>query len=793
MSAFIMSPLSGMRVIDLAGPSAALASRRLGDLGAEIIKIEPPWGDPSRQYQPFANNIPGPSRSLWFLHNQQNKFGLILDIEQDTDRETLRHLIAGADVIIETFAPGYLENLGLGYKALRATNQGLIYAAVTGFGQHGPWQNYRSNDVVAAATGGQLSVCGLPHRPLKIYGQQCYLLASYFCVIGIMLALRERNRSGLGQFLDISLQESVAATLDHALPRYQMLQAGLIPTRRGNRHWNGSFAVVPGLDGHLLISPAFGRRTLAGLIADEGVVTNLGEDQWDDSAYLLANFEEAVEQVSKYTIKHNVGELAALGQAMRLPWATVASPDRVVDSPQLKSRDFWVGVKHRGIGEVTLPRSPVKFSSIRLNSKPAPLLGEHNSLLKMIRQDWRSLPVAQKIGNRTSPLDGIRILDFTRVLSGPYATRLLADFGAEVIKLQTHQTANGIEDNQNGYFYTWNRNKLAITLNLDHSEGRHLALELISKCDVVIENFTPRVLENWDLAYHRLKEAKPDIILVSLSGAGNCGPWRDYTAFGATVEATSGLTGLTAFEEGIPIGSGFALADHASGLVAVWAILAAMAHRDHTGEGQYVDISEYEVMCNSLAPALMAVMNSGQIPKPTGNQPEYDPEAINLFCRCNGVDRWCVTTIESDRDWQALGYVLGHPNWMSGQRFENAFSRRAHVTEIERGLEIWTRGVNAHEVMRRFQAAGLAAGVIEDTQDLLLNPQLAANGFFQTMNHPMYGDIKLDRPPIRLEDTPARFYRQPPTLGQDNDYIFGNLLGLSAKQIAEYVKREIIF
>jgi crotonobetainyl-CoA:carnitine CoA-transferase CaiB-like acyl-CoA transferase len=786
------APLAGIRVIEVADASAALAARRLADLGAEVIKIEPPQGDATRRYAPFAGGAPDSKKSLWFEYYQQGKLSLTLDLTRQPDRDTLRKLAAGADAFVETFAPGYLDGLGLGYQTLGTANPGLIYTSVTGFGQHGPQRDYRSNDIVAAASGGQLSVCGPPEKPLQIYGQQNYQLAGYFTAIGILLALRERGQSGRGQFLDISLQEAVAAALDHVLPRYQMLAPGVVPARRGNRHWNGSFAAVACRDGDLLVSPVFERRTLAELMLADGLKTDLNEAKWDDPVYLLDHFEAALAQIGEYTAGHRVSELVEIGQAMRLPWAPMASPQAVTESPQLAARDFFIKLADADGGTLTFPGVPVKFSSIGVTPRRAPAPGEHNSKLAEIIQAWQPRPAATVTGGPADILSGVRILDFTRVLAGPYATRLLADYGAEVIKVQTLRTADGPEANRHGYFQTWNRNKRGITLNLDHPEGRQLALKLISKCDAVVENFTPRVLENWDLTYPVLRRAKPDIILTSLSGFGNYGPWRDYAAFGATIEAFAGLTGLTAFPADAPSGAGLALADHLSGLVAVWATLAALAHRDATGEGQYIDISEYEVMCSALGPALAAVLNGGQPPAPTGNQPAYDTETLNACCRCQGEDKWCAISLHGEADWRALRKVLG-ADWMGDTRFATAASRRTHATEIENLLEQWTLNLTAPEVMGRLQTAGLTAGAVNNASDLLADPQLTANGFFQSVNHPEFGEVKMEGSPIRLSRTTARRYRPPPALGADNAAIYGELLGLSSKQIADYEARKVIY
>ena len=203
------------------------------------------------------------------------------------------------------------------------------------------------------------------------------------------------------------------------------------------------------------------------------------------------------------------------------------------------------------------------------------------------------------------PLTGLRVLDFTWMVAGPYATRIFADFGAEVIKVQSKRTARGAESNPTGYFNTWNRNKRGITLDLSHPEAREIVLKLTAKSDVVIENFSPRVMSNWGLDYGKLKEVNPDLIMLSMSAMGQRGPWKDYVAFAPTLHALSGLTHLTSFEKDFPIGLGFAYADIVAGLYAAFAVLAALEYRDRTGQGQYIDLSEYEAICTLMGPSLL--------------------------------------------------------------------------------------------------------------------------------------------------------------------------------------------
>ncbi len=389
-------------------------------------------------------------------------------------------------------------------------------------------------------------------------------------------------------------------------------------------------------------------------------------------------------------------------------------------------------------------------------------------------------------------LRGLRVLDFTWVLAGPYATRILADFGAEVIKVQSRKTARGAELNTTGYFSTWNRNKLSITLDLSCPEGRELALRLVGMSDVVMENFTPRVMPNWGLSYENLKKVKADLIMISMSGTGQTGPWRDFVAFGPTIQALSGITYLTSFVPDSPIGLGYSYADHVAGLFAALAVLASLEYRDRTGEGQYINISEYEAMCTLLGPAIMdyAANHSPVIPR--GNHPNY-ALAVPYGCyKCLGDDKWCAIAVFTEEEWQALCRVLGNPPWSKEARFSTFWQRREHIEELNELVEQWTAQHNPGEVMNWLQEAGVPAGVVKDAHEVAEDPQLATRGFFVDVRHPVLGKTTFDSTPIRLGRTPARFRRAAPSLGQDNRYVYQELLGMSHQELSRYIEDGVI-
>lgn len=389
-------------------------------------------------------------------------------------------------------------------------------------------------------------------------------------------------------------------------------------------------------------------------------------------------------------------------------------------------------------------------------------------------------------------LRGVRVLDFTWVLAGPYATRICADFGAEVIKVQSKKTANGTESNLTGYFNNWNRNKRAITLDMSQPEARGIVLKLAAISDVVIENFSPRVMSNWGLDYDALKAVKPDIIMVSLSAMGHDGPWRDFVGFAPTFHALSGLTHLTSYVEEAPLGPGYAHADPMIGLYATIALLSALECRDRTGLGQYIDISDFEAVCTLLGPILMdAGINEGK-PMPRGNHAPHIQASPYGCYRCMGADRWCVIAVFSEDEWSALRKVMADPDWTKEERFSNLSRRKRHEEELDRLLETWTSRHRCEEVVELLQEAGIAAGIVQNAEDLAADPHLGLNEFFVSVDHPVLGRVMSDRSPIRMGSGAQNRFKAAPMLGEDNAYVFRELLRFTEDEVTTYIERGII-
>ena len=788
-------PLAGVRVIDLADEKAAFCSKLLADLGAEVIKVESPGGDPAREIGPFADCSPGVERSLSFWYNNSGKLGLTLDLQDDKWKQVFLQLISTADVLIESFAPGYLRGLGLDFGALSALNPGLIMASVTGFGQTGPYRNYKTCDLAACASGGQMYVSGAADRePLRPYGNQSFYLASLFAANGIMLALRWRQGSGQGQHIDISLQESVAASLEHVLVQY--FNEGIVPCRQGALQWNCSSDLFPCRDKYALLT--FNREwdTLVELLDRQHMAADLRNPVWRDEEFRKRHIENIQDILSFWTCMQSSGDVFELGQSMRFPWATANSIEDVIDNNQLNSRDFFMTAAHPQAKKEFKAPGPV----IRFDNHPdhmwqrAPFTGEHNDILPQLVEDaLKASPTEGKSRHDSAlPLAGVRVLDFTWMLAGPYATRILADFGAEIIKVQSGKVATGAEQNDTPYFATWNRNKLGITLDLGRPEARRLALDLVKKCDVVIENFTPRVMDNWELNYEKLKHVNPGLVMVSLSGFGHNGPWRDYAALGPTEQALSGLTQLTSYTRGRPDGIGFAYADHVSGLYAALAVTSALHLRDLSGCGSYLDISEYEATCSLLGPAIIDYSLNGNAARPVGNGPVGQPAAPHGCYPCAGEDCWCTIAVFSEDEWRALCELMGNPDWTREKRFGDIQLRCDNAEELDILIAGWTAGYEPQKLMSMLQAAGVPAAAVSKADDLACDPHLAERGFFIDLMHPVLGKLRSDGNPLRLSATSASYQKAAPMLGEDNRRVFVDLLGMDEGQFESYVSDGII-
>ncbi|WP_089935291.1 CaiB/BaiF CoA transferase family protein [Candidatus Entotheonella palauensis] len=425
-----------------------------------------------------------------------------------------------------------------------------------------------------------------------------------------------------------------------------------------------------------------------------------------------------------------------------------------------------------------------------------------------------------------SLLEGIRVIDLTWILVGPGATRILSSMGAEVIRIEpTAPTrvdlgrfvAPFIRDepgppddpygldlslperlDRAGYYFNVNPGKRGIRLNLNTPEGKDLFRRLVAIGDVLTENFSAHTMDKWGFGYEALRAIKPDIIYVQMSGMGYTGPEQNYVSYGPTAQSLSGLSYQSGLPEPAPpAGWGYSYLDHTGSYYGAMAALCGLLYRQQTGEGQHIDVAQEALGLVLTGTALMDAVVNGRQSERTGNRSPYRPAAPHGAYPCAGEDRWCAIAVFSDAEWQALCEAMGHPGWTAKPVYASLESRLQHQDELDTDVASWTRHHRAEEVMQRLRAKGVRAGVVQTPEDKVRHdPQLRQRGYYVDVTHSRFGPLPVENTPIHYSETPVHpggpIMRGAPRWGEDNDYVYGELLGLSASEIADYADRGII-
>jgi len=419
------------------------------------------------------------------------------------------------------------------------------------------------------------------------------------------------------------------------------------------------------------------------------------------------------------------------------------------------------------------------------------------------------------------PLSGIRVADFSWFAAGPIAAQTLASFGAEVIRVESEAHLDGLRTTQpvppgkegpnvSGYYNNYNAGKYSFTLNLGHPGAREVALRLISRSDVMIENYTPRVVEKWGLTYDDVVKVKPDIIYAQLPMQGSTGPHRDFLGFGGIIAPFAGYSYLTGWPDRPPVGLGVNYPDYVinPGHAAI-AILAALRYRKRTGKGQRIELAQTESTAATLGPQLMEYTVNRRVPERNGNRCAYAAPHGAFPAGGSGIgaqgpaspasdpsvsDRWIAIAVFTDEQWQGLLDAMGRPAWAEDERFATLLGRKANEDELERHIEAWTRTLPAEEAMRLLQAKGVPAGVVQTSQDVLDHDEhLRARGYYVYLDHPEAGRTAYDGVPMRLSETPGSLRAPAPLLGQHNDYVLREVLGYGDDEIADLLVQQIVF
>lgn len=401
------------------------------------------------------------------------------------------------------------------------------------------------------------------------------------------------------------------------------------------------------------------------------------------------------------------------------------------------------------------------------------------------------------------PLEGILVADFTWVGAGPYSTKMLADFGAEVIKIESGVRPDALRRNppfkdkkpglnRSGYFANRNTNKRSLQIDMNNEKSRELVKKLIAKADVVSNSFTPNTMEKWGLGYEEVRKLKEDIIFICMPMQGTTGPHKDFMGFGATMNALIGFNYLTGLPDREPIGTGTNYPDHVPNPChAAFAILSALRYRKKTGKGQYIELAQTESAISVIASAVMDAANNGRVSKRAGNWVSY--AAPHGAYPCKGEDRWCVISCMNDKEWGNFLEASGLMYLIEDNRFRSLSNRVQHAEELDAIIADWTRQRTAEEVMNLLQEHHLSAGVVESAQDLIdYDPHMRFRDHFVRLDHPEMGDSIYNNPPFKLSGTPGILRKSAPLLGEDTEYVCKEIIGLTDEQFQKY-KQEDVF
>ncbi len=795
-----------MLVADLSsGVAGGYCTKALADGGADVVKLEPPEGDPLRAWAIGGTPDPAAGGPL-FQFLACSKQSVVVDPDDDADLAGARRLLEAADVVVWTPGSSLTARADLSPQALRAACPRAVVAAVTPFGLDGPWADRPASDLTLQAWAGSVFSRGAPQRPpAQIGGRVADWLGGLFAAVGVLAAWQRAVRRGEGELLDVSVLEALVLTgqmygaTKHSTvppgasraPERQPARSVMIPSvERASDDWVG-----------FMVATATMWESFCLLVE---------HPEWtrDDRLYAYAGRalrrDELEAAISDWAGRRTAGEVLAAADLLRVPAAPIGNGARVTGFDHFAERHFYVRNPGNGLLQPDVPYT-LAPSAARRPPEPAPILGAQGRGTGLAARPHRPPPTEPAPAGRL-PLEGIRVADFTAFWAGPIVGHFLAMLGADVIHVESVRRPDGIRGHTvvstaDDRWWEWtpqfhgpNTNKRDVTLDMSRPEGRALARRLIAACDVMTENYAPRVMDHWGLTWEEVRKVRPDLIFLRMPAFGLDGPWRDRTGYAQNMEQSSGMAWMTGFPGGPPhVPNG--MCDPLAGTHATLALLLAIEHRRRTGEGMQVEVPMVGGALNVTAEQVLEYQAFGHLMVRDGNRgPTAAPQ--NLY-RCADVtgdgpsEDWVAVAVEDDEQWAALCKVVGEPP--EPDRWRAAAGRRADHDEIDRWLGAWCRVRPAAEVVGALWPAGVPVAPVLAPAQVQHLEQLHARGFLETVTHPVAGDQLHYGYPVRFGAGPGRLHRSPaPTLGQHNHEILVDLLGVSEEEYRRLEEAEVI-
>ncbi len=785
-------PLTGYRVVDLADEKGELAGRLLADFGAEVVRIEPPQGARSRRLPPFAPS----GESLYFAYRNSNKLGHVLDLESEAGRAGLLDLLARADVLIESEAPGRMASLGLAPKTLSERFPHLVVLSISDFGQTGPYRDWVATDSTMCAISGMQFKAGVADRePLFSPGAMVYDIAGIMGAFAAMTALYQRERTGYGQTLDLSVLEAVAQQTDWSFSNNSMTDAKLqegLQSRMGSGPIYKIFPCKGGFVRLVIMAPRQWRAMRAWLgepdyLQDPKYDSFLGRMEIADALNVMVGDLFA-------TMTHE--EVAFEAQRRGIVCTPVLAPGEVLENVHFRSRGTFVDGEYAK-GE----RGPIASGFFELDRERqgyrhrAPAKGEHSAKIAAgLWPDQRSKPVHPRPAP-SRPFENLRVLDFGIGGVGVEAARLFADYGADVIKVESKVYPDFIRvvmgTQISGSFASSSRTKRGLGINLKLEEGRRLLHELARHADVVTENGSTGTMDSLGVGYEALSKTNPRIVLASSQLLGDHGAWADWIGYGPSTQPIGGLVHLWDYRDGTePAGSTSIFPDHLAGRLLAISALAAIFRRMRTGRGAHASVAQAEAVANMLGDLLLKEGVAPGTVKPLGNRSE---RGAPWGCYpCTGHDQWVAITVRDDEDWAKLKVAIGDPEWAKDPRYATAAGRAADHDAIDAKLAEWTRARSTKTVTSTLQMFKVPSAPMYTARDQLHDPHFQARGYPRWIEQQVAGWMAMEGPCFQASGMSDVQLFQAPLVGEHTREIAREILGLSEQEIEAQLAAEVL-
>jgi len=755
-------PLDGLRVVDLSTWIAgAYCTKLLCDAGADVTKVESHSGDPLRDWSASGATITDGVNGALYNFLAAHKQSVTVDPDNADEAAALHDMIGASDLLVWSRGSAVAEHPGLSPQAIVRSHPHLTVVSITPFGLEGPWADKPATEFTLQAWSGAMIGLGrgwVDRAPTYVGGQIGEWLAGVYAAVGALAS----TRRGVGELVDVSMLEVLALCLTY-YPVTFTDQMGR-PMRKKR------FVPTPGV--------AAAKDGLVGLGVGTGqqwydFCAMVGHPEWTEDPKLLLERSALMPTIDAWVADRGVEELLELATAFRIPNAPIVNGANATTFKHFQDRGTFVTNPTDG---ATNPGSPYRLTIFTDDAQTAPPVLTSGSL----------------------PFSGLRVLDMTAYWAGPLVGHVLGMLGAEVIHLESPKRPDGVrlvggvpqtEDQyweRGPIFSALNTNKKSLTIDLSDERGLELLRKVVATCDVVVENFTPRVLDQLGLSYSALREARPDLVMVRMPGFGLDGPWRDSAAFAFVIEDASGLTWLSGPEDKLPI-EPYCVGDPNAGLHALVAMQIALAHRDRTGEGCLVEAAMVDAALNIAAEQVIEYSAYGALLERAGNRgPCAAPQNVYQAAAPDADgrdDSWVAIAVATDEQWTALCGVV-QPQWIADRDLASSAGRvRAH-DQIDALLQGWCRERSADAIVDALWDAGVPVAKVMQPHRQPDLPQLTARGFFEEVEHPVAPRARYSTLPMRFSGGPERMHqRHAPLLGEHTAELLGEV-GLDPAEIA---------